>query len=409
MKKVNGICRRVMSRLLVLMLLSCITYAAGSLDTSRNVRLTLSYRDGTTPLSGAEFRIYRVAAVDETGELTVTDAFRQFNVDIRGEHDAAWKELASTLEGYVLRDGLAAADSGTTGGDGSLTFPTDGGKLQQGLYLVLGLRHTQEGCSYDAAPFMVMLPAQDMEQNAWTYELSVSPKYDRREIPDTPSVTTRRVLKVWNDAGSEGLRPQEVTVQLLRDTEVYDTVTLNEQNSWRYTWTQLDERYTWTVAEKEQENYTVTVTREGITFVVTNTYAPAEPEDGTVTRTVLKVWEDPGYEDSRPDLVQVTLLRDGTAFDTQTLSEANGWRHTWDGLPRCDENGREYTWSIQETHVPGYVSDIRESGGIFTLTNTPEQPRLPQTGMLWWPVPLLAIGGLTLLAVGMLNRKKDDE
>lgn len=34
-----------------------------------------------------------------------------------------------------------------------------------------------------------------------------------------------------------------------------------------------------------------------------------------------------------------------------------------------------------------------------------DDPRLPQTGQLWWPVPLLAAAGLALLTAGLLRRK----
>ena len=34
-----------------------------------------------------------------------------------------------------------------------------------------------------------------------------------------------------------------------------------------------------------------------------------------------------------------------------------------------------------------------------------DDPRLPQTGQLWWPVPLLAAAGLALLTAGLLCRK----
>ena len=33
--------------------------------------------------------------------------------------------------------------------------------------------------------------------------------------------------------------------------------------------------------------------------------------------------------------------------------------------------------------------------------------KLPQTGQLWWPVPLLASAGLLLTAAGVVIRRKD--
>lgn len=314
------IVKQVVLLLLMLLVLSTAAYAAGMIDAQREVTLAVSYQDGDTPLAGAEFCAFLVATADDVGELTATDTFAQFNVDIQGRNDAAWKTLASTLEGYVLRDGIAPTDSGMTDKDGTLTFPTGDGKLAMGLYLVLGQRHTQDGYRYDAAPFMVMLPTQDAAENEWLYDVTVTPKYDFAKLPDTPSTVTRKVLKVWNDADNESQRPKEIIVQLLRDGEVYDTVTLNADNNWRYAWAELDDSYTWTVAEKECKDYTVRVERNGITFVITNTALPDEPKP------------------PKP--------------------------------------------------------------------STPDKPSLPQTGQLWWPVPILLLVGLMLVVIGLFLRKR---
>ena len=39
----------------------------------------------------------------------------------------------------------------------------------------------------------------------------------------------------------------------------------------------------------------------------------------------------------------------------------------------------------------------------------PEEP-IPQTGLLWWPVPVMGAGGLVCVGVGsLLCKKKDDD
>lgn len=288
MKRIRRIAAALLSVLAVFLLLPLQALAAGSIDLNRDVSLTISYQDGNTPLAGAEFDIFLVATVDEYGELTTTQDFSRFHVNIRGENDEAWRTLASTLEGYVLRDDIAPTDSGKTNDKGSVSFPTTEKSLKAGLYLVLGHRHTQNGFRYDPAPFMVMLPGLDKENNIWVYDVTVNAKFDSTPIPDNPDDHTidRKVLKVWADDGHEKDRPKEVIVQLLRDGTIYDTVTLNVANNWRYTWTGLDDRYTWTIVEKELGGYTVEVTREGITFVVTNTYdedIPGEPTPAAPT------------------------------------------------------------------------------------------------------------------------------
>ena len=258
----------------VLWLLTSVAQAAGSIDLTRKPTLTLTYRDGKTALSGAKFSIYRVADADETGELTVRSEFDEFDLDIRGKNDRRWREMAQTLESYVLRREFTPTDSGKTDKTGMLTFPTQGKTLAAGLYLVIGERHTQGGNDYDAEPFFALLPTQDLENNEWVYDVSANVKFGKTPVPDDGDTVTRKVLKVWDDDGAGDSRPQEITVELLRNGKVYDTVKLSEKNNWRYTWLDLDADARWSVTEKTVSGYTVSITREGITFVVTNTKKP---------------------------------------------------------------------------------------------------------------------------------------
>lgn len=130
----------------------------------------------------------------------------------------------------------------------------------------------------------------------------------------------------------------------------------------------------------------------------------------TITRKGLKVWDDAKDKDSRPTEVAVQLLRDGKVYDTKTLSTKNNWRYTWSGL---DDR---YTWSVVEKNYKGYTVRIEREGITFVITNTrsngtpdtpsPTDPKLPQTGQLWWPVPLLLMGGLLFLIIGVVCRKR---
>ena len=287
----------LLSLLTLVMFLPMHAFAMGSIDLSHGVSLAVSCQDGDTPLAGAQFDLYQVAAADESGELTVTGDFTQISADIHGGNGEAQKTLASTLAGYILRDGISPADSGKTDSNGIVSFPSPGKALTPGLYLVLGHRHTQNGYRYDPAPFMVMLPYSDSENNTWVYDAAANAKYDSSEIPDTPQedAIDREALKIWKDDGHEDVRPKEIIVQLLRDGKVCDTVTLNAANNWRYTWTGLDGKYSWTVVEQVPENYTVEVAREGNAFVVTNTYnrntpdepAPVNPSEPDESRSSL--------------------------------------------------------------------------------------------------------------------------
>lgn len=118
--------------------------------------------------------------------------------------------------------------------------------------------------------------------------------------------------------------------------------------------------------------------------------------------TVKKVWNDGSDTSSRPSSITVQLYDGSVLVDTVTLNSDNGWTHTWTALKKSDG------YSVAEEQVSGYAAAYSQSGGTFTITNT---PKLVQTGQLNWPVPLLAGCGLALFAVGwglvFLKRKKD--
>ncbi len=155
---------------------------------------------------------------------------------------------------------------------------------------------------------------------------------------------------------------------------------------------------------------------------------PPEP----VSRTVKKVWDD-GDSADRPESVTVQLLKDGKKYDEQVLSDANKWSYTWEELdPAAD-------WSVVEVNVPeGYTVSVSLEDTEFTITNKSDNstsgdnsntdkplppsdtgnggghtdnntPFLPQTGQLWWPVPILLASGCVLLLIGIISCRLSDD
>ena len=50
----------------------------------------------------------------------------------------------------------------------------------------------------------------------------------------------------------------------------------------------------------------------------------------------------------------------------------------------------------------------REPESTPPPSTKPDGPKLPQTGQLNWPVPVLAVSGLAMFTIGFLLRKKED-
>lgn len=113
--------------------------------------------------------------------------------------------------------------------------------------------------------------------------------------------------------------------------------------------------------------------------------------------TIKKVWNTDASAKTA-DSVTVQLLRDGVVVETATLSDQNNWQVTYTDMPESD------AYSIVEVNVPkGFTATYSKSGYAFTVTNT---STLAQTGQLVWPIPVLAMAGLVLIAVGSIVLRK---
>lgn len=119
---------------------------------------------------------------------------------------------------------------------------------------------------------------------------------------------------------------------------------------------------------------------------------------------VLKVWKKDNKK-SRPKSIEVCLLRsDGIVVDKVILNSENQWSTTWDNLSTL------YTYRVMETSVPsGYKESCTREKDTIVLTNTgnftdkvkdKKDEVLPNSGQLWWPIPVLLFVGLVLFGLG---------
>ncbi len=168
--------------LIAVMLLPAQLQAAGSIDLTKESSMIISYQDGEKPLTGAAFAAYRVASVDAYGEMTALEGFEQFDVDIRGENEEAWRTLAYALEEYILQSSILPVASGKINEQGTLSLSN----VPQGLYLIPASQHKQNQTIYNTEPFIVMLPVLDHVKNVWIYDLMVYPKHTSETMPETP-------------------------------------------------------------------------------------------------------------------------------------------------------------------------------------------------------------------------------
>ncbi len=301
--------KKTLGVILVLVLCFC-TWVVPAVAESLSV--SLKFVCEGTPVKGNEFRLYKVAGTDGT----LTESFSAYPIDFSFNDAETMSAAAETLTYYIGRDCVSPDKKAVTNGDGYVFFSVD----EEGVYLLVGDKAKLGDTVYTPESILFFLPSKGAEGEEIS-SLELSPKFDKETDGETVS---RKVLKTWkNDVGIT--RPDSVAVELLRDGEIYDTVILSEANSWRHEWKNLDADKSWTLTEKAvPEDYTVSVSLEGITFHVVNkgpTPPPDEPDDD-------------------------------------------------------DKNDEEI---------------------------------IPETGVLWWPVPYIACLGLLLIIIGYVKRQKETE
>lgn len=241
------------------------------------------------PVEGMELSLYRVAEYEESGSFTLTEQFRKYPVSLEQKSQEGWQGAADALADYIRRDGITADAVLVSGSDRTVCF-TD---LNRGLYLVLGqtteLQEDGKTQIYEPQTALIALPedSQGTSEGMDPYQVTAVLKFEKNDKPGNPEETKIHVLKVWKQ-DQEKERPDSIVVELLQtdvegNTTVVDRQTLTKENQWSYTWKNLSTLMRWSVSEAEVPNgYTVAVTREGNTVVLTNTAKKPGNPDGEV-------------------------------------------------------------------------------------------------------------------------------
>ncbi len=126
--------------------------------------------------------------------------------------------------------------------------------------------------------------------------------------------------------------------------------------------------YTYSVKEISNNGaYTSTITNEETQtngFVYTNTNT-LETKDVHAT----KIWDDTGVS-ARPSSIEFTIYQNGQKLsDKINVSKNNDWKGTASNLPKKDKDGKEYTYTVKEERLAGYMNPTYSDDGLI-VTNT---------------------------------------
>ena len=350
-------------------------YAAGGTpgpDTGTG-SITISYVTG-----GAEFFLYRAGHYDGISTWVTDGAFAACKADLTD------RTAAQTLAGYIAQNALKADASGTTGnaaaadgkglaGDGrDYTLRLEG--LEEGVYLILGRPVEKSGTVYSAMPTLTCLPYTGGSGGP-QWDTTVVPKHEKTPVND--GLNTYKVQVIWIGDTPE-IRPKSVDVSLFENGGSNGILYPGEENNWRGSFDAKTAVTAWAVAQGViPDGYSTTIELVGDTFVITNVYQFPK-EDGN---------DSGGGGGSSPG-GGGSGGSSGTGRSGIILSSSTG-------------DAPEQSGGIPESGVLGASREPGSAGETEPQGKVLGARRLPQTGQLIWPIPLLLFCGLLCLLLGI--------
>ena len=338
------------------------------IDMSQKGSLTVTHLSvDEEQMGNVPSHIYLVATIDDNGQYTITDQFRGFFSDSdcfnNGYNYDAWKNYVAydtasdsdNLLAYIQENNISPVAEKLSDANGK-TYYTD---LTLGVYYVLSDRVNAGGYTHSFVNFLYPVPILEMTSSGKiniNYNPSVSPK--KSKVGNVHC----NIRKRWSDSGNTENRPTSVTFRIYCDGEFMEDVTLSSENDWFYEW-EKEGDHTFSVEEIDvpagySSNMDIVQDGHHFQFVFTNNYnPPSTPPDTPDT---------PGTPDT-PDTP-------GTP-DTPSTP----------GIPDLPE-------------VLGAIRDLPQVLGAR---------RLPQTGQLWWPLPILVIAGVFMIVKGIKKNSKN--
>ena len=350
----------------------------GTIDMDKPATLSVYYTyDGATEnekMAGVKVNAYKIASISEKGQFSLVAPFDSIGLEITDMESIAdqdkWNSIITEASKCVAASGVKPSYTATSEADGFARL----GTVDKGLYLGISDPVKLGDFQYKYWDFLSVVPGpNNLEQNpgdkwdgTWSnanYDVIAIPKKDAVKLEGDPEDYS--VHKQWvGDSGEN--RPKSITIKIYCDGVLVDTIKLSSDNNWQYSWS-YEKGHNFTVEEVlESDDYTVTISRNGNTFVIVNTKKPDKPEKPEKP-------EKPSKPD-KPDKPK---------------------------NPESPKNPDKP--DLPDNDTPDILGAIRDFMG--ELPEVLGARRLPQTGQLWWPIPVLAILGVILIILGFRSEK----
>ena len=353
--------------------------------------ITLHCRHSSDAVENMRWRIYKVGE-RRNGNFCLTGPFMNYPINLVDMSADNISGAAKAMESLIIGSRMPCLAESRTDKNGSAVFRG----LDAGLYFAVSKSVRDGAYTRRADPIF-------FEVTETNYESSIFPKvYSTATLAD--EIVHYTVKKIWIDSDNSYIsRPVDITVDIYRDDELAETVILNESNNWTYEWTFKKQDAEWRVVERTiPRKYAVYVDYNSTQYLIKNAYSPDIIIDGGDYVVTTATGITPGTNDTNTTTTSSVITSSTTSSSSSSTStETETAENNSQTASTSTTDVAEGTYTASETTASVTSSSV--------TTAVSDRPKLPQTGQLWWPVPLLCGGGITLIGAGVRIRKKDDE
>lgn len=217
---------------------------------------------------------------------------------------------------------------------------------------------------------------QETDSNPYTFEIVRGTDGYSFTITNNyvPAVVNIPITTVWDDDDNrDGIRAKETAITLQGSNgKTYQRI-VTGKDSFATVFENMPKFFdegkevVYTVTQNEMNGYTANIANtDKYTFQITNTHEPEK-----LTKTVAKVWDDNNNQDGlRPNTLRIAMTGTDGTYIEKSLSTANNWTETFDGLYKYFKEGTPIQYTIDEEMVGGYEKEISEKDNLITITNT---------------------------------------
>lgn len=217
---------------------------------------------------------------------------------------------------------------------------------------------------------------QETDSNPYTFEIVRGTDGYSFTITNNyvPAVVNIPITTVWDDDDNrDGIRAKETAITLHGSNgKVYQRI-VTGKDDFATVFEDVPKFFdegrevVYTVTQNEMNGYTANIANtDKYTFQIANTHEPEK-----LTKTVAKVWNDNNNQDGlRPNTLRIAMTGTDGTYIEKSLSTANNWTETFDGLYKYFKEGTPIQYTIDEEIVGGYDKVISEKDNLITITNT---------------------------------------